>query len=101
MAFGAYVRQQREAKGIAMNELARRIGISPAYWSRIERSMEKPPKDELIQKAAEILGLDSDEAFIKANRFPPDMHTTLIPTTLLLHALPLKLLLSMLLFLNN
>lgn len=56
-----------------MNEFARQIGISSAYWSRIERSMEKPPKDELIQKAAEILGLDSDEAFIKANRFPPDM----------------------------
>lgn len=53
-----------------MNEFARQIGISSAYWSRIERSMEKPPKDELIQKAAEILGLDSDEAFIKANRFP-------------------------------
>ena len=73
MAFGAYIRQQREAKGIAMNDFARRIAISPAYWSRIEREMEKPPKDELIQKAAEILELDPDEAFIKANRFPPDM----------------------------
>lgn len=60
-----------------MNEFARQIGISSAYWSRIERSMEKPPKDELIQKAAEILGLDSDEAFIKANRFPPICSATL------------------------
>ena len=58
MAFGAYIRQQREAQGIAMNDFARRLDISPAYWSRIEREMEKPPKDALIRKAAEILGLD-------------------------------------------
>lgn len=73
MPFGAYIRQQREAKEIAMNEFARQLDISPAYWSRIEREMEKPPKDELIQKAAEMLGLNPDQAFIEANRLPPDM----------------------------
>ncbi|MEP6896394.1 MAG: helix-turn-helix transcriptional regulator, partial [Chloroflexota bacterium] len=39
-----------------MNEFARKLDISPAYWSRIERELEKPPKDELIVKAAEQLG---------------------------------------------
>lgn len=73
MSFGAYIRQKREAKGIPMNEFARQLDISPAYWSRIEREMEKPPKDELIKKAAEILGEDPDEAFIEASRLPPDM----------------------------
>jgi len=73
MSFGAYIRQKREAKGILMNDFARQLDISPAYWSRIEREMEKPPKDELIKKAAEILGEDSDDAFIEASRFPPDM----------------------------
>lgn len=56
-----------------MNEFARSLGISPAYWSRIEREMEKPPKDELIAKAAEQLGINPDEAFIEASRLPPDM----------------------------
>jgi len=48
-----------------MNEFARSLGISPAYWSRIERELEKAPKDELITKAAEALGLNPDEAFIE------------------------------------
>lgn len=73
MAFGAYIRQKREAKEIALNDFARQLDISPAYWSRIEREMEKPPKDELIRKAAEILGENPDEAFIEASRLPPDM----------------------------
>jgi transcriptional regulator with XRE-family HTH domain len=73
MNFGAYIRQKREAKGILMNDFARQLEISPAYWSRIERGMEKPPKDELIKKAAELLGLDPDDAFIEASRLPPDM----------------------------
>jgi len=73
MSFGAYIRRKREAKGIPMNEFARQLDISPAYWSRIEREMEKPPKDDLIKRAAEILGEDPDEAFIEASRLPPDM----------------------------
>lgn len=73
MGFGTYIRQKREAKNMAMNEFARLLDISPAYWSRIEREMEKPPKDELIRRAAEILGEDPDQAFIEASRLPPDM----------------------------
>jgi transcriptional regulator with XRE-family HTH domain len=73
MGFGTYIRQKRDEKGIAMNDFARQLDISTAYWSRIEREMEKPPKDELIRKAAEILGENPDEAFIEASRLPPDM----------------------------
>ncbi len=53
MAFGAFIRSEREKKEIQMNDFARQLGISPAYWSRIERDIEKPPKAELIRKAAE------------------------------------------------
>lgn len=73
MAFGAYIRQKREAKGMALNDFARQLDISPAYWSRIEREMEKSPKDELIRKAAELVGENPDDAFIEASRLPPDM----------------------------
>ncbi|MEH6246684.1 helix-turn-helix transcriptional regulator, partial [Salmonella enterica subsp. enterica serovar Mbandaka] len=50
MPFGAFIRKKREEKGIQMNDFARQLEISPAYWSRIERDMEKPPKDELTRK---------------------------------------------------
>jgi len=73
MGFGAYIREKRAAKGIQMNDFARQLEISPAYWSRIERDMEKPPKDELIRRAAEILGENPDDAFVEASRLPPDM----------------------------
>ena len=39
-----YVRKKREEKGIQLNEFARQLEISPAYWSRIEREMAKFPK---------------------------------------------------------
>ena len=73
MAFGAFIRSKREEKEIQMNEFARQLGISPAYWSRIEREMANPPKDELIRKAAELLGINPDDAFVEASRLPPDM----------------------------
>lgn len=73
MPFGAWIRQKREAKDIALNDFARKLDISPAYWSRIEREMEKAPKDDLITKAAVLLGLEVDQAFIEARRLPPDM----------------------------
>ena len=73
MPFGAFIRKKREEKEIQMNDFARQLGISPAYWSRIERDMEKPLKDELIRKAAEILGITADDAFVEASRLPPDI----------------------------
>lgn len=77
MAFGAYIRGARESVGIPLNRFAGQIGLSPAYWSRIERGMEKPPRDEFISKASEILGLPSDDAFIAAGRLPPDIQADL------------------------
>jgi len=71
--FGTYVRTKREQAGITLTEFARQLEISPAYWSRIETGRENPPKDELIKKAAIILGLSEDELFVEASRLPPDM----------------------------
>ena len=73
MGFGRYIRRKREEAGIPLRDFAQRIGISPAYWSRIEREMEKAPKSELMQNAAAVLHLDLDEVFIEASRLPPDM----------------------------
>ena len=77
MPFGDFIRQKREEAEIPLNDFARRIGISPAYWSRIERNMEKPPKDDLITKPAQELHLDLDEVFVQANRLPPELQKNL------------------------
>lgn len=73
MAFGAFIRTRRVELGIGLNDMAGRLDVSPAYWSRIERDLEKPPRDDLIEKTAAILGVRLDDLFVEAERFPPDM----------------------------
>jgi transcriptional regulator with XRE-family HTH domain len=71
--FGPLIRRHREARGITLNDFARTIEISPAYWSRIETGRENPPKDGLILKAAALLNVPADLLFISAGRLPPDL----------------------------
>lgn len=73
MAFGKWIRTEREKADISLKEFAQSIGISQAYWSRIERGLELAPKDSLIIAACDRLGLSTDRAFIAAQRLPPDM----------------------------
>ena len=73
MKFGTLVRHHRESAEISLNAFAQKIGISPAYWSRIERNIEKPPKDSLIVSAAQEFGILPDDAFASAGRLPPDL----------------------------
>lgn len=77
MSFGATVRLRRRELEIGLNDFADRIGISAAYWSRIEREKEKPPRDELIERAAAVLGIRLDDLFVTAERLPPDMRRDL------------------------
>jgi transcriptional regulator with XRE-family HTH domain len=71
MSFGSWIRAEREKAGLSLKDLS--IGISQAYWSRIERGLELAPKDSLIIAACQRLGLSTDQAFIEAKRLPPDM----------------------------
>jgi len=73
LSFGETVRGRRNEKDYGLNEFAERLGLSPAYWSRIERGHEKPPRDDIIERVAAILDLPLDDLFVKAKRLPPDM----------------------------
>ena len=75
MAFGDVVRARRTELAIGLNDLAERMGISPGYWSRIERNLDKPPSDEVVQRAAAILGIPLDALFVEAERLPPDIES--------------------------
>jgi len=77
MSFGQTVRAKRNELGIGLNDFSDRIGVSPAYWSRVERELEKPPRDDLIERAAAILGIQLDALFVEARRLPPDMQRDL------------------------
>ena len=73
MPFGDVVRARRTALMISLNDMAERLGISPGYWSRVERGIDGPPSDELVERVAAILGIPMDELVIESQRLPPDM----------------------------
>lgn len=75
--FGRLVRSRRESAGIPLNHFAARLGVSPAYWSRIERGIEKPPLNPLIESAARELQIPIDDAYVAAGRLPPDIQADL------------------------
>ena len=73
MSFGGVIRERRIELGLGLMDMSERLGVSAPYLSRIERGLESPPRDELIERAAAILGLQMDDLFVKARRLPPDM----------------------------
>ena len=73
MAFGRYIRRSREERALTVTEVARRLDISIAYLSRIERERENPPPDKLMTALARALDLPVDDVFAAARRLPPDL----------------------------
>jgi transcriptional regulator with XRE-family HTH domain len=66
--FGAFVRGQREAKEIGLREMAKMIGVSPTYLSKIERDEFPPPAEDKVMAIAKIIGCDADDLLARAGR---------------------------------
>jgi transcriptional regulator with XRE-family HTH domain len=75
--FGAFVRRERERKGIGLREMAKLIGVSPTYLSKIERDEYAPPAEDKVQAIAEILDWDPDELLARAGRVASDITDTI------------------------
>jgi transcriptional regulator with XRE-family HTH domain len=71
--FGAFIRREREGKEIGLREMAKKIGVSPTYLSKIERDEFAPPTEEKVRKIAEIIGHDPDELLALAGRVASDL----------------------------
>jgi transcriptional regulator with XRE-family HTH domain len=71
--FGAFVRRQREAKEIGLREMAKMIGVSPTYLSKVERDEFPPPAEDKVRKIAAIIGCDVDELLARADRVSSDL----------------------------
>jgi transcriptional regulator with XRE-family HTH domain len=71
--FGALVRQEREAKGIGLREMAKMIGVSPTYLSKVERDEFPPPAEERVRAVAKIIECDVDELLGLAGRVSSDL----------------------------
>ena len=71
--FGETIREMRQAQQLGLRTAADRLGISPAYLSRIERGKERPPKPDLVKRLTILLGGNPDQLFRLAESTDPDL----------------------------
>lgn len=73
IAFGPTIRLLRQAKGISLRELARQLGVSPAFLSQIEAGRQhKIPKQRIVQ-VADMLGVSVGYLMGTARQVHPDV----------------------------
>lgn len=77
-SFGSYVRARREAlnasdRSMSVRQVAQRIGVEPAFLSKIERDVAPPPSEAKIVALAEALGEDPDLLLAMAGKVSSDL----------------------------
>ena len=77
-AFGAFTRRHREEllshdRRFSLRQVAMRVGVEPAYLSKIERGEFSPPSEDLICKLAKELGQDPDVMLALAGKVSRDL----------------------------
>ena len=71
--FGAFVRGAREAREIGLREMAKIIGVSPTYLSKVERDEFPPPAEDKVKAIAKIIECDPDVLLALAGRVASDL----------------------------
>lgn len=78
MTFGTHVRATREDlrrddRSYSVRQVARRVGVEPAYLSKIERDQVAPPSEATIRRLADELGEDPDVLLAMAGKVSTDL----------------------------
>ena len=76
--FGARTRQLRESlrqndRSYSLRQVARRVGVEPAYLSKIERGVASPPSEATTIRLARELGEDPDVFLAMAGKVSSDL----------------------------
>lgn len=83
MTFGKYVREVRERRrsedrAFSVRQVAQRIGVEPAYLSKIEREQVAPPSEDTIRRLAAELGEDCDLLLAMAGKVSTDLQEIIL-----------------------
>jgi HTH-type transcriptional regulator, competence development regulator len=70
--FGAFIRREREAKGLSLRDMAKKIKVSPTFLSKVETEDWKPGEEKL-RKIAEVIGCDPVDLLARAGRVPTEL----------------------------
>lgn len=78
MTFGKHIRKRREvlreeSRDYSVRKVAGRIGLEPAYLSKIEREEVAPPSEAKIRALAEDLSEDADVLLAMAGKVSSDL----------------------------
>ena len=78
MTYGSYVRETREKRreadrSYSLRQVAMRIGVEPAYLSKIERDHVAPPSEATTRKLAAELGEDPDVLLAMSGKVSTDL----------------------------
>lgn len=69
--FGDWVRGCRLGLGLSLREMSRRLGVSPTYWSMVERGkLGTPPRPVVLDRLASVLGVSRYEVYKLSGRVP-------------------------------
>ena len=71
--FGEFVRREREAREIGLREMAKMIGVSPTYLSKVERDEFSPPAEDKVRARAKIIECNVDDLLARAGRVSTDI----------------------------
>ena len=76
--FGTYLRDRRvelsrESKDFSLRKVAAKIGVEPAFLSKVERELVSPPSETKIIALAEILNEDQDFLLALAGKVSSDL----------------------------
>ena len=70
--FGAFIRREREAKGLSLRDMAKKIKVSPTFLSKVETEDWRPGEDKL-RNIAQVIGCDPDDLLARAGRVPAEL----------------------------
>ena len=76
--FGSYIRTCREAlnkvnNGYSVRKVAEKIGVEPAFLSKVERDIVPPPSEKKITTLAKVLNEDPDILLAMAGKVSTDL----------------------------
>jgi len=82
MSFGKYIREVREKyraddRRFSLRQVAERIGVEPAYLSKVERGDVAPPSEEKIVRLAAELDEDPDVLLALAGKVSSDLQAVI------------------------
>src|SRR5215470_417388 len=82
-SFGDYIRAARTARAdrdvrFSLRQVAHRIGVEPAYLSKVERGLVPPPSEATIVSLAADLGEDPDVLLALAGKVGSDLQAIIL-----------------------